>query len=121
MAIAYGKMLQVSIVVSPDRRGQTVVETQNMMQVGRQLKKRGWTFAREIWLAPEGWQDKTTIIYPFGSLKGKVMFGYRFYDTESERNIVVCTNGNDERSKKLAEITVRNMGWKKFRGQWYAP
>ena len=121
MAVPYGKMLKVSIVVSPDRRGHTVVETQNMMQVGRQLRKREWTFQREIWLAPVGWKDRTTIIFPFDSLKGMVMFGFRFYDTQSERNIVVCTNGKDERAKKLAEITVRGMGWKLVRGQWRAP
>jgi hypothetical protein len=121
MAIPYGKMLKVSIVVSPDRRGQTVVESQNLMQVGRQLRNRGWTLAREIWLAPVGWKDSTTIIYPFGALIGAVMFGFRFYDTQSSRNVVVCTNGHDQRAQKLAEIQVRKMGWRKFRDQWRAP
>ena len=100
MAVPYGKMIACSIVVSPDQRGQTVVETQKMAQVGRQLRKRGWTFLREIWLAPVGWKDTTTIIYPMKPVIGKVMFGFRFYDTQSERNIVICVNGKDERAKK---------------------
>jgi len=121
MAIPYGKMIPVSIVVSPDKRGRTVIETQNMMQVGRQLRKRGWTLAREIWLAPIGWKDSTTIIFPFGALQGTPMFGFRFYDVNSERNVVICTNRNDEGGKKMAEIQIRNLGWKLFRGQWKAP
>lgn len=118
MAIPYGKMIPVSIIVSPDQRGQTVVETQKMAQVGRQLRRRGWTLARELWLAPADWDDKTTILYPFRPLLGKVMFGFRFYDTQSERNITICTNGNDERAKKLAEIQMRKLGWRMYRGQW---
>lgn len=121
MAAPYGKMLKVTIIVSPDKRGQTVVETQVMSQVARQLKKRGWTLDRELWLAPKDWKDSTTIIYPFGALIGVPMFGFRFYDVNSERNVVICTNRNDEGGKKLAEIKMREMGWKLFRGQWRAP
>ena len=92
-----------------------------MGQVGRQLKNRGWTFLREIWLAPDDWEDKTTIIFPFKPVFGKVMKGYRFYDSLSERNVVICTNSHDERGKKLAEIQIRKLGWRLFRGQWRAP
>ncbi len=121
MAIPYGKMLKVTIVVSPEKRGQTIVETQNMMQVGRQLKKRGWTLARELWLAPVGWSDKSTIIYPFAPLKGAPMFGFRFYDCNDGRNVTICTNRNDAGGQKLAEIAIRKMGWRLFRGQWKSP
>ncbi len=120
MAIPFGKKIPCSIVVSPNRRGYVVIETKGR-QASRQLERLGWTQKRSIWLAPEGWHYRATVIYPFEPMRGKIMLGYRFYDTDSERNVTICTSGHTVNDEKQADIAIRKMGWRMFRGQWRAP
>lgn len=120
MAIPYGRMIPCSIIVSPDKRGRVVIEAQGR-QAERQLEKAGWTQARSIWLAPVGWKFSATIIFPWPPAIGEIMFGYRFYDVNSDKNVTICTSGRTPGDVKQAEKAIRAMGWRLFRGQWRAP
>ena len=120
MAIPYGKMIPCSVVVSPEHRGQTVIEMQGKI-AERQLVKRGWVLEREIWMAPIGWKDSATIIFPFPPMIGRIMYGYRFYDSETDANVTVVTNGRSPLDEQKAMKAVRKMGWRLFRHQWRSP
>lgn len=120
MAVPYGKMIPCTIVVSPEKRGRVVIEAQGR-QAERQLEKRGWTQQRSIWLAPIGWKYSATIIFPWPPVIGQMIFGYRFYDSETDKDVTIVTSGRTQADVKQAEKTIRAMGWRLFRGQWRAP
>jgi hypothetical protein len=121
MANPYGRMIECSVVISPDKRGKIVVNAKGR-QAERQIQRRGWTNDGNQWLAPEGWSDTTTVIYnPNFPPQGRLLNGYRFHDLNSERNVVICTTSQRPADLKRAEATIRKMAWRKIKGQWVAP
>jgi hypothetical protein len=110
-------MIPSTVVVSPDQRGQIVVEAKGR-NAERQLLRAGWTDQRSIWLAPKGWRFSASIIFPFQPKQGVLVHAFRFYDTLSDRNITICSEDKDP---KNAMRIVQKFGWRKRREQWYAP
>lgn len=120
MGTPYGRVKECIVVVSPDKRGKIVI---NPAQADRQLRKAGWTDQGNQWLAPEGWRDTTTVIYnPANFRYGVKLGGFRFYDRDSEKNVVICTTNRTEKDlNRAVTFMKKHMYWKEIKGQWVAP
>lgn len=121
MGTSYGRVIECTVVISPDKRGKIVVNAKGR-QAERQIKRAGWTDTGQ-WLAPEGWRDSTNVLYnPANPKQGVLLHGYRFHDLDSERNVVICTTRHTEADLKRAETLIKRvLAWKKVKGQWVAP